>query len=315
MTEAVENTPDYGTPMQFLIGMLIFSFVGFHIDAMMGVWTVIGLGIWALLTLHFYVKWRKGGGETGDGGWFGLLIITLSIAGLFLETWLNVESFVLLLIWVVIAAKAYAWLKTTPKADPRLYYLISAQFLVIAIVMPLLMRYVNPVLMGVCPSTEIHSVHASTAVHGQLITEPVLVAENTEHAAPAEHGMAHEAAPAEHHAPAEHGMAHETAPAEHHAPAEHGMAHEAAPAEHHAPAEHGMVHEVAPAEHHAPAEHGAAHEAVGHAVTAQQVSLSLISAFNTVTFLVSIWLCFVALRLGMANAKPEEEAEVAAALA
>lgn len=277
MTEAVENTPDYGTPIQFLIGMLIFSFVGFHVDAMMGVWTVIGLSVWGLLTLHFYLKWRKGGGKTGDGGWFGLFIITLSIAGLFLEAWLNVESFVLLLIWAVIAAKAHTWLKATPKADPRLYYVISAQFLVIAIVMPLLMRYVNPVLMGVCPCAETHTLQAKAAVHGQLITEPVLAAENTEHAAPAVHTMTHETTPAEHAAPAAH----------------------------------DMTHEAAVAEHAAPVAHAEMHEAATHAVTSQQVGLSLISAFNTITFLVSIWLSIVALRLGMANAKPEEEAELA----
>jgi hypothetical protein len=153
MSELAQKEADYGSPSQFLMAMLGFTIVGYYVEALMGVWTMIALTIWFVFTAYFYVSWRKCGGKLGDGGWFSLLIITASVAGFFIERWLNVESYVLLLIWTFLASFAYLWLKENTVSDSRIYYLLSGQFFIVAIIMPLLMRYINPELMGLCATS------------------------------------------------------------------------------------------------------------------------------------------------------------------
>jgi hypothetical protein len=178
MSELVQKEADYGSPSQFLMAMLGFTIAGYYVEALMGVWTMIALTIWFVLTAYFYISWRKCGGKLGDGGWFSLVIITASVAGFFIERWLNVESYVLLLIWTVIASFAYLWLKENAAADSRIYYLLSGQFFIVAIIMPLLMRYINPELMGICATTHTGMI-AHHGVDPHLVALSVIKTANT----------------------------------------------------------------------------------------------------------------------------------------
>ncbi|OUD13302.1 hypothetical protein TPSD3_11795 [Thioflexithrix psekupsensis] len=178
MSELAQKETDYGSPSQFLMAMLGFTMMGYYVEALMGVWTMITLTIWFVFTAYFYINWRKCGGTLGDGGWFSLVIITASVAGFFIERWLNVESYVLLLIWTLMASFAYLWLKENTGADARIYYLLSGQFLIVAIIMPLLMRYINPELMGLCAASH-EAVGDHHGVDPHLVALSVIKTANT----------------------------------------------------------------------------------------------------------------------------------------
>ncbi len=169
MTEQVATSPaelappDYGTPLHFLIGIGLFSYVGFHLEQLLGIWTVIWVGIWAVITRRYYVQILTEGLALSHPKTFTVNLLTLSIAGGYLSSCTSVETFTVFLVWGILYFIASGWLSNNTKADKRLYYLISVQFLVIALSAGWVMKNVNPTLLGLCAAPVAAEHHATVS--------------------------------------------------------------------------------------------------------------------------------------------------------
>lgn len=169
MTEQVATSPaelappDYGTPLNFLIGIGLFSYVGAHLEQLLGIWTVIWVGVWAVITGRYYIQILKQGLGLSHPKTFTVNLLTLSIAGGYLSSCTSVETFTVFLVWGILYFIAAGWLSNNTKADKRLYYLISIQFLVIALSSGWVMKNVNPTLLGLCAAPAAAEHHANVS--------------------------------------------------------------------------------------------------------------------------------------------------------
>ncbi len=131
---------DYGHPSIFF-GILIFlSFISYHLSQLLDMNSIIIFIIWFIITTYIFISIRKKGLAANHPATFFALIITFSITGYYIESVLNIEIYMMLLAWLVLAGFTLHWMKNNPKADKRLFYLLGAQFLALAFLIPLFIQ-------------------------------------------------------------------------------------------------------------------------------------------------------------------------------
>ncbi|EIJ43830.1 hypothetical protein BegalDRAFT_3003 [Beggiatoa alba B18LD] len=179
----VEKTADYGTPLHFLAFMLVFAYSGYHLEPLMGLRAVIFITIWAVITLLLVVNIKKQGLSYDHPKVFLISLLTLTIVGAFISSVLNTESFILLLFWYVVTLITLNWLAKNPKADKRLYYLISLQFIAFGIGMASFLHYSNLNLKTICTPFMMatHAEHHGDASNPEAMMKQHESAEKTEH--------------------------------------------------------------------------------------------------------------------------------------
>ncbi|ALG68891.1 hypothetical protein [Beggiatoa leptomitoformis] len=213
----VQKTADYGTPTHFFLVMLVFAYSSYHIESLMGLWPVIFITIWALITLLTVVSLKKQALPYDHPKVLFFFLISFTIVGAFIGSILNAESFILLLIWYFITLITLNWLQKNPKADKRLYYLISIQFIALGLGISNFLHYSNLDLQTICAPvmTAMHAQHHSDTSHEAMMSkhedkQPALSAETTKmetasqesahNTTETEHVAVHEATPTAEHA-------------------------------------------------------------------------------------------------------------------
>jgi CDP-diglyceride synthetase len=123
--------------------MGIFSFISYHIEHILGIGAAIIFVIWAVTTIYAFNSIKKKQLAYNHPGTFFILMTTFTITGYYVNKTLNIETFILMVIWLVVAYFTLIWLKRNQKTDQRLPYLLAIQFVAIAIIMPILLKYMN----------------------------------------------------------------------------------------------------------------------------------------------------------------------------
>lgn len=130
-------------PLVFFSLMGIFSFLSYHIEHILGISAAIIFVIWAITTIYAFNSIKKKQWAYNHPATFFILMTTFTITGYYIQKTLNIETFILIVAWLVITYFTVIWLKRNQKVDKRLPYLLAMQFIAIAVVMPILLKYVN----------------------------------------------------------------------------------------------------------------------------------------------------------------------------
>jgi len=161
----MEKKPsDYGQPLVFF-GLLIFlSAVSYYIEKYLGIGDVIVFVIWAILTLKIFIWISQKGFSYGHPASFFALGFTFTLVGFYIGQTLNIETFIWLVLWTIALLTVRNWINSNPQADKRLFYLLSIQFIALAIMIPLLLHYANQELTVhhvVMKESNLHSVSSA----------------------------------------------------------------------------------------------------------------------------------------------------------
>ncbi len=137
------NRINFTHPLVFFSLMGIFSFLSYHIEHILGIGAAIVFVMWATATIYAFNSIKKRQLSYNHPTTFFVLMTTFTLAGYYIQTTLNIETFILMVVWLVASYFTLIWLKRNRKAEQQLSYLLAAQFIAIAIVMPMLLNYVN----------------------------------------------------------------------------------------------------------------------------------------------------------------------------
>lgn len=140
----------FSHPLIFLTVMGLFSFIGYHVEEMLGIHAVIIFTLWASLTLYVFVQIHKKQLAYNHPATFFAIFTTFTFTGYYIEKVLNAETYILFICWIILAHMTVAWFKRHLQMDKRVFYLLSLQFLTIAFIMPILLKYINIDLLGLC---------------------------------------------------------------------------------------------------------------------------------------------------------------------
>jgi len=140
---------DYGQPLVFFGILTFFSIAGYHVEKVFGIGAFITFVFWALLTGYIFSLINKKRLEYNHPANFFAWFITFSIAGYYIDKMLNPETFIVVILWVVIAQLTLKWFKRNKGADKQLFYLISLVFISLAFLAPILLNYTNSDLNAV----------------------------------------------------------------------------------------------------------------------------------------------------------------------
>lgn len=149
---------DYGQPLVFLGIMTFFSLAGYQVEKVFGIGAFIIFVIWALLTGYVFSVIKKKNLAYNHPANFFAWFITFSISGYYIDKMLNPETFIVVILWVVIAHLTLKWFDRNAQADKRLFYFIGLAFIALAILVPVLLNYTNSHLLAVFQGIE-HSSH------------------------------------------------------------------------------------------------------------------------------------------------------------
>lgn len=163
-----KQRPDYGHPAVFFGILGFLSFASYHLSQLIDMNSIILFIIWFVLTSYVFMSIRKKGLATNHPALFFALIITFSITSYYVESVLNIEMYIMLLVWLMLTGFTLRWMTQNPRADKRLFYLLSAQFFVIALLIPLFVQLTQ----GICVE---HMSHGHAATHDDVFSERLLV--------------------------------------------------------------------------------------------------------------------------------------------
>lgn len=85
---------------------------------------------------------KKGFSASHPASFFAMAF-TFTLVGYYLSNTLNVESFILLVVWTTVALSIWNWLKNKPQADKQVFRLLSVQFIALAFIIPAFLHYAN----------------------------------------------------------------------------------------------------------------------------------------------------------------------------
>lgn len=159
-------------PLVFFSLMGIFSFLSYHIERILGIGATIIFVIWAITTIYAFNSIKKKQWTYNHPATFFILMATFTITGYYIQKTLNIETFILIVTWLVITYFTVIWLKNNQQADKRLAYLLAMQFVAIAIVMPILLKYVNLELL--CKPIVETTIEMSHEMHMTTINQTLL---------------------------------------------------------------------------------------------------------------------------------------------
>jgi len=130
-------------PLVFFSLMGIFSFLSYRIEHILGIGAAIVFVIWATATIYAFDSIKKKQLSYNHPATFFILMTTFTLTGYYIQATLNIETFILMVIWLVVSYFTLIWLKRNRQSEQQLSYLLAAQFIAIAIVMPMLLNYMN----------------------------------------------------------------------------------------------------------------------------------------------------------------------------
>jgi len=148
---------DYGHPFVFFGILIFFSIAGYHVEKVFGIGAFAVFVFWALITGYIFSWINKKRFAYNHPANFFAWFITFSIAGYYIDKMLNPETFIIVILWVIIAQLTLKWFKRNKRADKRLFYLISLIFIALAFLAPILLDYTNSELNAIFHSASGHS--------------------------------------------------------------------------------------------------------------------------------------------------------------
>ena len=147
---------DYGQPLIFFGILTFFSIAGYHVEKVFGIGAFVIFVLWALLTGYVFSLINKKRLEYNHPANFFAWFFTFSIAGYYIDKMLNPETFIVVILWVVIAQLTLKWFKRNIREDKRLFYLICLVFIALAFLVPVLLDFTNSDLNALFHNADHH---------------------------------------------------------------------------------------------------------------------------------------------------------------
>jgi len=145
----MKDQTDLSHPLMFFGILGLLSIIGYRVEQLVGIEVFIKFALWAAIIGYVFLWVKKHQFTYNHPATFFAYLFAFTVIGYYLEKNLNIETFVLLTIWLATTLITWSWLKRGQSADKRLFYVLGMQFIALVFIMIALLHCANPELHAV----------------------------------------------------------------------------------------------------------------------------------------------------------------------